>query len=199
MNPNNLYPIIGLKILVEYGTLDSNLIYISILFVAIIFIIWIMWTAVIGAGFQPTSMRRVKKMLETANIGPDDVLYDLGSGDGRIVIEAAKSYDARSVGIEADPLRVLWSRTLLFLFGIQNKSKIKWGNFFNEDLVEATAVTLFLGDSANQKLRDKLVNELKHGTPVVSYVWKFKGWIPIKVYEKDEIYLYIIGISNPLK
>jgi hypothetical protein len=199
LNPNNLYPIIGLKILVEYGTLDSNLIYISILFVAIIFIIWIMWTAVIGAGFQPTSMRRVKKMLETANIGPDDVLYDLGSGDGRIVIEAAKSYDARSVGIEADPLRVLWSRTLLFLFGIQNKSKIKWGNFFNEDLVEATAVTLFLGDSANQKLRDKLVNELKHGTPVVSYVWKFKGWIPIKVYEKDEIYLYIIGISNPLK
>ena len=81
--------------------------------------------------------------------------------------------------------------------GIQNKSKIKWGNFFNESLVEATAVTLFLGNNANQKLRNKLVKELKHGTPVVSYVWKFKGWIPIEVYEKDEIYLYIIGISNP--
>ena len=177
--------------------MDSNLIYLSILVIAIISVIWIMWTAIIGAGFQPTSMRRVKKMLETANIGPGDVLYDLGSGDGRIVIEAVKGYDARSVGIEADPLRVLWSRTLLFLLGIQNKSKIKWGNFFNESLVEATAVTLFLGNNANQKLRNKLVKELKHGTPVVSYVWKFKGWIPIEVYEKDEIYLYIIGISNP--
>jgi len=167
------------------------------IFVAILILLtWIMWTAVIGAGFQPTSMKLVRQMLETADIGPGDVLYDLGSGDGRIVIEAAKRYGARSVGIEADPLRVLWSRMCIFLFRIQDRSEIRWGNFFKEDLVDATAVTLFLGNKTNQKLREKLVKELKPGTPVVSYVWKFNGWIPIKANHKDEIYLYIIGSSN---
>jgi len=177
--------------------LDLFYIYDSIFIIGIsLFVIWIMWSAVIGAGFEPTSKRLVKKMLEMAEIGPNDVLYDLGSGDGRIVSEAVKSYGARSVGIEADPIRVLWSRMLLFFYDIQNKSKIKWGNFFNQDITEATAVTLFLGGKTNQKLKDKLVKELKPGTRVVSYVWKFDGWEPTKVNYTDRIYLYIIGVSN---
>ena len=155
-----------------------------------------MWSAIIGAGFEPTSKRLVKKMLELAEIGPNDILYDLGSGDGRIVMEAVKSYGARAVGIEADPIRVLWSRMYLFKYGIQNKSQIKWGNFFNKDISEATAVTLFLGDKANQKLKEKLLKELKPGTPVVSYVWTFDGWEPTKVDFADRIYLYKIGESS---
>ncbi len=146
----------------------------------------------IGAGFEPTSKNLVNKMLEMLEIGSGDVLYDLGSGDGRIVMEAVKKYDINAVGIEADPLRVLWSRLFIFFYGIHGKSKIKWGNFFNEDISEATAITLFLGDKANQKLKYKLKNELKEGTPVVSYVWTFDDWIPTKVNEKDRIYLYKI-------
>ena len=152
-----------------------------------------MWSDVIGAGFQPTSKKLVKKMLEMAEIGSNDVLYDLGSGDGRIVMEAVKSYGARAVGIEADPIRVLWSRMFLIFYGIQDKSKIKWGNFFNEDISEATVVTLFLSDKTNQKLKEKLVKELRPGTPVVSYVWTFDGWEPTKVNHLDRIYLYKIG------
>ncbi len=161
-----------------------------------IIIFWIMWSAVIGAGFQPTSKKLVKKMLEIAEIGPNDVLYDLGSGDGRIITEAVKSYGATAVGIEADPIRVLWSRMFLFLHRIRDKSKIKWGNFFNEDIIEATAVTLFLGRKANEKLKKKLVKELKPGTHVVSYVWTFHDWKPVKIDYRDKIYLYIIGKSN---
>ena len=155
-----------------------------------------MWSVVIGAGFEPTSKRLVTKMLEMAEIGPNDVLYDLGSGDGRIVMEAVKSYGVKAVGIEADPIRVLWSRMFLFFYDIQDKSKIKWGNFFNNDINEATVVTLFLGGKTNQKLKDKLIKELKPGTRVVSYVWKFNGWEPTKVNYTDRIYLYIIGVSN---
>jgi len=177
--------------------LDLYTIYTSTFIIIIsLVIIWIMWSVVIGAGFEPSSRRIVDKMLEIAEIGPNDVLYDLGSGDGRIVIEAVKSYGSRGVGIEADPIRVLWSRMLLFFHGIQDKSKIKWGNFFNEDLVEATAVTLFLGDKTNQKLKEKLVKELNPGTHVVSYVWKFNDWKPIKIDYNDRIYLYIIGEST---
>lgn len=168
----------------------------SILFyiflIAILGLIWILWSELIGAGFQPTSKKLVDKMLEMVEIGSGDVLYDLGSGDGRIVMEAVKRYGVTAVGIEADPLRVLWSRMFIFFYRIQNKTKIKWGNFFNEDISEATAVTLFLGDKANQKLKEKLIKELKEGTPVVSYVWTFDGWTPTKVDRKDRIYLYKI-------
>ena len=94
-------------------------------------------------------------------IGPNDVLYDLGSGDGRIITETVKCYGANAVGIEADPIRILWSRMFLFFYRIRDKSKIKWGNFFNEDIIDATAVTLFLGSKANEKLKKKLIKELK--------------------------------------
>jgi precorrin-6B methylase 2 len=176
--------------------LDLYLIDILIVVTVSLIIIWIMWSSIIGAGFEPTSKDLVTKMLEMAEIGPDDVVYDLGSGDGRIVIEAVKSYGASAVGIEADPIRVLWSRMFLFFNGIQDKSKIKWGNFFNEDIIDATSVTLFLGGKTNQKLKEKLVNELKPGTKVVSYVWTFHGWNPVKVDYIDKIYLYKIGTSN---
>lgn len=168
---------------------------ISLMIISLI-IAWIMWSALIGAGFEPTSKKLVRKMLDMAEIDSMDTLYDLGSGDGRIVLEAAKGYNARAVGIEADPIRVIWSRLSLLFSGLQNSSRIIWGNIFKEDISEATAVTLFLGYKSNQKLKRKLLDELKPGTPVVSYIWTFKGWKPVKVNEKDRIYLYIIGKSN---
>lgn len=171
------------------GILPWIVIY-GLLLLSIGLTVWILWTALLGAGFQPTSKMVVRKMLDMAEIGPQDVLYDLGSGDGRIVTEAVKSYGARAVGIEADPIRVLWSRMSLFFNKIQDKSHIKWGNFFNTDLSEATVVTVFLGDKANQRLKLKLLKELKPGTPVVSYVWTFDDWEPVKVKKKDRIYLY---------
>ena len=79
-----------------------------LLLIAVILILvgWFMWTQVIGAGWWPTPMKAVRRMLELAELKEDDVLYDLGSGDGRIVIEAARRYGAKGVGIEADLLRV---------------------------------------------------------------------------------------------
>ncbi len=161
-----------------------------------IFMIWIFWSSIIGAGFQPTERERVRKMLEMAEVNSNDTVYDLGSGDGRIVIDAAKRYDAHSVGMEADPLRVFWSRTSIILSGLRNRARIVWGNFFNQDISDATVVTLFLSDTANQKLKSKFQKELKPGTRIVSYVWMFKGWRPVKADRSDEIYLYIIGQSD---
>lgn len=169
-----------------------NLIFIS-MFVISCIVVWIMWSALIGAGFEPTSKKLIRKMLEMAEIDSNDILYDLGSGDGRIVSEAARTYKASSVGIEADPIRVTWSRLFLIFKGLRKNSKIIWGNIFKEDISEATAVTMFLGHKTNQKLKEKLLNELKPGTPVVSYVWTFEGWQPVKVDKDDRIFLYIIG------
>lgn len=158
--------------------------------------IWMFWANIIGAAWQPTSKRRVRKMLEMAKVNSEDIVYDLGSGDGRIVIDAANEYNAKAVGIEADPLRVFWARLTILFSGLRNKAKIVWGNFFNENISEATVVTLFLSDKANQKLKSKFQQELKPGTRIVSYVWTFKEWKPVKSDNIDEIYLYIIGKSD---
>lgn len=162
----------------------------------VIVFIWIFWSFAIGAGWEPTSKRVVKKMLDMAEANSEDVVYDLGSGDGRIVIEAAKRYNSMAVGVEADPIRVLWSRIMVRIFRLQNNVKIKWGNIFNQNISDATVVTMFLWKNINQELKSKLLNELKPGTRVVSYIWTFEGWEPIKADNYENIYLYIIGESD---
>jgi len=158
-----------------------------------VFMLWIFWSDVLGAGFEPTSRKIVKNMLEMARVEAGDVVYDLGSGDGRIVIEAARSFNAGAVGIEADPLRFLWSKVKVLLLALQKQVDIRWGNFFREDISEATVVTLFLSRKANQNLKSKLKVELQPGTRVVTYYWKFNGWKPVQEDMKNHIYLYVVG------
>lgn len=150
------------------------------------------WTAFIGAGWEPTSRRKVRKMLEMGGAGPSDVVYDLGCGDGRIIVEAAMTYHAKAVGVEADPIRVLWSRLFVAVHRVKGQVKVIWGNLFKVNLSEATVVTLFLSQGANQKLKAKLLSELKPGTRVVSYVWTFDGWTPKQRDVKNELSLYVI-------
>lgn len=156
----------------------------------------ILWPLAIGAAYSPSSRKVVRKMLNMAEVTPEDRVYDLGSGDGRIVTEAVQRYNALGVGVEADPLRVLWSKANLLKLGLQGQVKIIWGNLFHQNLSQATVVILFLWGRTNEKLKKKLQEELKPGTRVVSYIWKFKGWTPSKVDEKERIYLYIIGESD---
>lgn len=173
-----------------------SMVFLIILLIAAIIVIWVFWSASIGAGWEPTSMTRVRKMLEMAEVDSGDIVYDLGSGDGRIVTEAAKKYHANAVGIEADPLRVFWSRLTIRFSGLHKQAKIVWGNFFKQNISEATVITLFLSYGANQRLKSKFQQELKPGTRIVSYVWTFKGWNPVKVDKNEEIYVYIIGRSD---
>jgi precorrin-6B methylase 2 len=153
---------------------------------------FLLGTAPMGAGWEPTVGRKVRRMLELSGTGPSDVVYDLGSGDGRVIIEAARSYNARAVGVEADPLRVVYSRMAVSLHRLKGKVTVVWGNFFHIDLSEATVVTLFLTQGTNQRLKSKLLSELRPGTRVVSYVWTFEGWTPKSRDEENELALYVI-------
>ena len=125
--------------------------------IAVFFVFWVIWTDIIGAGWEPTSKILVRKMLEMAEVNSKDLVFDLGSGDGRIIIEAARTYKANAVGIEADPLRYFWSKLMIIIFGVNQKVKVIWGNFFNQNIKAATIVTLFLSSKANQKLKQKLL------------------------------------------
>jgi predicted RNA methylase len=155
----------------------------------IIVMISISWPTSVGAPWVPTSMNLVQKMLELAEVGSDDVVYDLGCGDGRIVFTAARVYKARAVGIEIDPLRYLWCQFMVTLLGLRDRVTIKYGSFFSHDLSEATVVTCYLLSETNLKLEKKLKDELRPGTRVVSNTFTFLGLD--KVREDGEARMYL--------
>lgn len=166
------------------------------LIVIALWFIWKYWTLAIGAGFDPTPMHRVHKMLDLAEVDQDDIVYDLGSGDGRILVAAVRRHGARAVGIEIDPFRYIFAVVYTFLSGVKTKVTLKFGSMYGLDISRATVITLFLYQPTNNKLRRKLVNELARGTRVVTYMWTFDGWQYTKCIPEHEIYLYVIGEHN---
>jgi predicted RNA methylase len=119
--------------------------------------------------YVPTPQEVVDAMLKLANVTSKDVLYDLGSGDGRIPITAAKTYGARAIGIDIDPQRIKEANENLKTAGVGDKVKFMNADLFETNLSEATVVTLYLLPSLNIKLMPKLQKELKPGTRIVSH------------------------------
>lgn len=128
----------------------------------------------------------VARVMKLGEVGPGKKFYDLGSGDGRLVIAAAM-LGAEAVGVEIDAIRVLYSRLWLKVLGIKNARIIK-GNLFDQDLSSADIVSLYLLEETNEKLKPKLEEELKPGTPVVATGFPIPGWKPIKVDPHGPVY-----------
>ncbi len=157
------------------------------------------------APFVPSPMEVVEKMLELAEITENDVVYDLGCGDGRIVVMAAEKYGARGVGIDYDIERVIEARELAKEKKVENLVKIIHQDAMTVDLSPATVVTLYLLSKSNTLLKPNLEKYLKPGSRVVSHEFDMEGWKAKKVeyfpneYGCDEhkIYLWIIGEHKP--
>ncbi|BDB97402.1 50S ribosomal protein L11 methyltransferase [Saccharolobus caldissimus] len=150
--------------------------------------------------YVPTPEKVVRKMLELAKVGPDDVVYDLGCGDGRIIISAVKDFSAKkAVGIEINDERIREALSNIEKNGVVGRATVIKGNFFEVDISEATVVTMFLLTNVNEMLKPKLEKELKPGTRVVSHEFEMRGWIPKEVIKVEDgnmnhtVYLYIIG------
>lgn len=126
--------------------------------------------------FVPTDEAMVEAMLKLAEVGRRDVLYDLGSGDGRIVVEAALQRHIRSVGIELDPLRVAEAMEYAALSRVEHLVDFIEDDIFTAEIGEATIVTLYLLQSVNVKLRSKLLSELRPGTRVISHAFDMGDW-----------------------
>ncbi len=128
--------------------------------------------------YVPTPEEVVEAMLQVAKVTKNDVIYDLGCGDGRIPVTAAKKYGARGVGIDIDPQRIKEANENVQRNGVGDKVKIMQADLFETDLSEATVVTLYLLPSLNQKLMPKLKKELKPGTRIVSHAFDMGDWKP---------------------
>lgn len=134
--------------------------------------------------YVPTPQEIVDEMLKVASVGPKDVLYDLGSGDGRIPITAAKRWGTRGVGIDIDPNRIREARTNASAAKVTDKVKFIQGDLFELDLTPATVITLYLLPDLNVKLRPRLL-ALKAGTRIVSHDFAMGDWKPERTINRD--------------
>lgn len=139
------------------------------------------------APFVPMEAAVVKRVMEIANVGPGDTFYDLGSGDGRLVIAAAMR-GAKAVGVEISPSRVWYSRVLIFILRLGAKAEIFHGDLFKTDLREATVVHLYLLPKTNEELKEKLLNELKKDVRLVTVGFPISGFKLAKEDERGTIY-----------
>lgn len=141
----------------------------------------------------------VTKMLEMAQVTEDDIVYDLGSGDGRIVIKAAQEYGARGVGIEIKPELVEKARQNAEASGVSDLAEFRQGDLFEADIGDATVVTLYLLPSVNLELRPKLFRELAPGTRVVSHDFDMSEWEPDTTWESggETVYRWTIPEETP--
>jgi SAM-dependent methyltransferase len=147
--------------------------------------------------FVPTPDEIVNTMLKMAAVTKKDTVYDLGCGDGRIIITAAQKYGARGVGVDIDPDRVAEATENAKKAGVANRVKIVRGDLFEADLSPATVVTLYLLTELNLKLRPKLMRELKPGTRVVSHAFSMGDWKPERTAEISGTTVYLWRIPQP--
>lgn len=141
-----------------------------------------------GAPFVPSSKEHVREMLEFAEIKPGELVVDLGSGDGRLLIESAK-LNASAIGWEINPLLCSWSRFMVKKAKLEDKIKIFRGNLWNADISRADVVTLYLITHKMKRMKDKLLKELKPGARIVSNGFRFPDWPAVK--DNGSVYLYI--------
>jgi SAM-dependent methyltransferase len=130
--------------------------------------------------YVPTSDEVARAMLKLADVKASDVVYDLGSGDGRIVIAAAKEFGARGVGIDIDPRRIREANQNAQEAGVESRVRFVQADLFKADIKDATVVTLYLLTDVNRRLRPRLLSELKPGTRVVSNTFGMDDWKPDK-------------------
>lgn len=153
--------------------------------------------------FVPTPQNVVDEMLQLAEVKGDDVLYDLGSGDGRIVITAAQKYGTRGTGFDIDPKLVQQSQENAKKAGVSDQVQFVQQDLFTTDLSKATVVTLYLLPDVNLRLRPKLLSELKPGTRIVSHNYDMGEWKPERVVQVESptgqhtLYTWVVPETIP--
>jgi len=171
----------------------SMIILISFIFLVLLFIVtllWILIPALYGLPPVPTRPERIRKALTLAKLQPKEVLYDLGAGDGRVLLIAARDFGAKAVGIEIGPIQcaLIWLRVLAAGFG--NQIQVRWANFYKADLHDADVIFVYATLKEVMKLAPHLETQIKKGARLVSISADFPEWEPQEFDDRDLIFVY---------
>jgi len=158
-------------------------------------LLWILVPAFYGLPSKPTKPERIRKALQLVDLKPGEILYDLGAGDGRVLLIAAKEFDVKAVGIEVGPIQCAWMWLQVTASGLGDRIKIKWGDFFKTDLSEADVVYVYATSREVAKLAPHLEKKMKRGSRLVSISADFPEWEP-SVFDEESL---IFGYDMPPK
>lgn len=156
----------------------------------ILILLWMLIPMLYGLPPVPTRPERIRKALQLANLRPNEVLYDLGAGDGRVLLIAAREFGAKAVGIEVGPIQcvLIWLR--IMTSGLAKQIQIKWADFYKVDLREADVIFVYATSKEVIKLAPRLEKELKKSARVVSISADFPEWEPSAFDNRDLIFVY---------
>ncbi|MBN1439307.1 MAG: class I SAM-dependent methyltransferase [Anaerolineales bacterium] len=160
---------------------------------SLVLILWVYLPVLWGAPWIPGPYRVIRRMLELAELKPGQMVIDLGAGDGRIVVLAARTFQAKAVGVEIDPIRWVIANLWILLLGLRGKAQVRLGNMRRFPVAGADVVTLYLLQGTNQRLQKELAGSLKPGARVVSHMFSMSGWTPTVIDERHGIFVYEIG------
>jgi len=166
----------------------ASFIFFILLFIVIL--LWILIPALYGLPPVPTKPERIRKALKLANLKPNQTLYDLGAGDGRVLLIAARDFGAKAVGVEVGPIQcaLIWLRAVESGFG--NQIQIRWANFYKANLSDADVVFIYATSKEVTKLASQLEKQLKRGARVVSISADFPEWEPQEFDNRELIFVY---------
>ncbi len=160
---------------------------------SLLLILWVYLPIFWGAPWIPGSPAMINRMLALAEVKPGQTVVDLGAGDGRVVILAARKYRARAVGVEIDPLRWIIANALILALGLRGRASVRLGDLRRFPLEGADVVTLFLMQGTNQTIKESLARALRPGAKVVSHLFSMSGWTPVAIDERHALFVYEIG------
>ena len=152
--------------------------------------LWLIVPALHGVPWVPTREARIRRALELANLQPDEIFYDLGAGDGRVLIMAASEFGARGIGIEIGPVQCLVGWLRILFSGCRQKVRMRCANFYKSDVSDADVVFVYATSSQTSRLLPLLEQQLRPGTRVVSIAADFPDWQPNHVDREMLIFVY---------
>lgn len=164
--------------------------YILSILLSVFVLLWFYVPAIYGLPSVPTKPKRIRHALKMANLQPNEVLYDLGAGDGRVLLMAAHEFGAKAVGIEIGPIQCAWIWLRSTASGLGNQIQVRWGNFYKADLHAADVVFLYATSKEVAKLAPHLEGQMKKSARLVAISADFPEWEPSLFDDRDLIFVY---------
>jgi len=156
----------------------------------ILALLWILVPAFYGLPSKPTKPDRIRKALQLVNLQPGEVLYDLGAGDGRVLLIAAKEFGAKAIGLEVGPVQCLLIWLRIVMGGLRERAQIRLSNFYKADLRDADVVYIYATSQEVMKIAPHLAKQMKPGSQVVSISADFPEWEPSTFDDRELIFVY---------
>ncbi len=162
---------------------------------AVLYLLWVLIPAISGLPWIPTKPDRIRRGLALAQVSKGEIFYDLGSGDGRALIIAAREFGAHAIGIEISPIHCIVARIKILRDGVGDRVKIKWASFYHADFKDADIIFVYMTSQETTRLRPRLESQLRAGTRIIAISCEIKGWQPV-AFDRDEvIFIYQMGTS----